>query len=168
MRIVNDYPTTALCKCIKKITKGTISVLQSKWKLMCTNSFYFIQRCKSLRQQSYIQEPSKDFLIFPVSISTISVDISYIWGGFPQIKDKLYILLYDCRHVTIITVFFWTANGQWNQWGHWSGCSKSCDGGWERRIRICQGAAVTGQQCEGTGEEIRRCSEQRCPGEMQI
>ncbi|XP_010150436.1 PREDICTED: brain-specific angiogenesis inhibitor 3-like, partial [Eurypyga helias] len=48
-----------------------------------------------------------------------------------------------------------TANGQWNQWGHWSGCSKSCDGGWERRIRICQGAAVTGQQCEGTGEEIK-------------
>ncbi|KAG8508217.1 Adhesion G protein-coupled receptor B3, partial [Galemys pyrenaicus] len=56
-----------------------------------------------------------------------------------------------------------TANGQWNQWGHWSGCSKSCDGGWERRMRTCQGAAVTGQQCEGTGEEVRRCSEQRCP-----
>uniref|UniRef100_A0A8C3ILD6 Adhesion G protein-coupled receptor B3 n=1 Tax=Chrysemys picta bellii TaxID=8478 RepID=A0A8C3ILD6_CHRPI len=61
-----------------------------------------------------------------------------------------------------------TANGQWNQWGHWSGCSKSCDGGWERRIRICQGAAVTGQQCEGTGEEIRRCSEQRCPAPYEI
>ncbi|XP_028941793.1 adhesion G protein-coupled receptor B3, partial [Antrostomus carolinensis] len=61
-----------------------------------------------------------------------------------------------------------TANGQWNQWGHWSGCSKSCDGGWERRIRICQGAAVTGQQCEGTGEEVRRCSEQRCPAPYEI
>ncbi|KAF1491003.1 Adhesion G protein-coupled receptor B3, partial [Pygoscelis antarcticus] len=61
-----------------------------------------------------------------------------------------------------------TANGQWNQWGHWSGCSKSCDGGWERRIRTCQGAAVTGQQCEGTGEEVRRCSEQRCPAPYEI
>ncbi|XP_071663031.1 adhesion G protein-coupled receptor B3 isoform X6 [Patagioenas fasciata] len=61
-----------------------------------------------------------------------------------------------------------TANGQWNQWGHWSGCSKSCDGGWERRIRICQGAAMTGQQCEGTGEEVRRCSEQRCPAPYEI
>ncbi|XP_060091443.1 adhesion G protein-coupled receptor B3 isoform X1 [Heteronotia binoei] len=61
-----------------------------------------------------------------------------------------------------------TANGQWNQWGHWSGCSKSCDGGWEKRIRICQGAAVTGQQCEGTGEEVRRCSEQRCPAPYEI
>nr|XP_033793245.1 adhesion G protein-coupled receptor B3 isoform X5 [Geotrypetes seraphini] len=61
-----------------------------------------------------------------------------------------------------------TANGQWNQWGHWSGCSKSCDGGWERRIRICQGASVTGQQCEGTGEEVRRCNELRCPAPYEI
>lgn len=60
------------------------------------------------------------------------------------------------------------ANGQWNQWGHWSGCSKSCDGGWERRTRTCQGAAVTGQPCEGTGEEVRRCSEQRCPAPYEI
>lgn len=57
------------------------------------------------------------------------------------------------------------ANGQWNPWGPWSGCSKSCDGGWQRRVRVCQGAAVTGQQCDGTGEEVRKCSDQRCPGE---
>lgn len=56
------------------------------------------------------------------------------------------------------------ANGQWNPWGPWSGCSKSCDGGWQRRARVCQGAAVTGQQCDGTGEEVRKCSDQRCPG----
>nr|XP_020752753.1 adhesion G protein-coupled receptor B3 isoform X2 [Odocoileus virginianus texanus] len=61
-----------------------------------------------------------------------------------------------------------TANGQWNPWGHWSGCSRSCDGGWERRMRTCQGAAVTGQPCEGTGEEVRRCSEQRCPAPYEI
>ncbi|XP_066552865.1 adhesion G protein-coupled receptor B3 isoform X2 [Amia ocellicauda] len=61
-----------------------------------------------------------------------------------------------------------TANGQWNPWGHWSGCSKSCDGGWQRRIRVCQGAATTGQQCDGTGEEIRKCSEQRCPAPYEI
>nr|XP_006003090.1 PREDICTED: adhesion G protein-coupled receptor B3 [Latimeria chalumnae] len=61
-----------------------------------------------------------------------------------------------------------TANGQWNPWGHWSGCSKSCDGGWQRRIRVCQGAAVTGQQCEGVGEEVQKCSEQRCPAPYEI
>ncbi|XP_033860615.1 adhesion G protein-coupled receptor B3-like isoform X1 [Acipenser ruthenus] len=61
-----------------------------------------------------------------------------------------------------------TANGQWNPWGHWSGCSKSCDGGWQRRIRVCQGVAITGQQCEGTGEDVRKCSEKRCPAPYEI
>ncbi|XP_051775086.1 adhesion G protein-coupled receptor B3 isoform X2 [Erpetoichthys calabaricus] len=61
-----------------------------------------------------------------------------------------------------------TANGQWNPWGHWSGCSKSCDGGWQRRTRVCQGAALTGQACDGTSEDVRKCSEQRCPAPYEI
>ncbi|XP_060895577.1 adhesion G protein-coupled receptor B3 isoform X8 [Labrus mixtus] len=61
-----------------------------------------------------------------------------------------------------------TANGQWNPWGPWSGCSKSCDGGWQRRVRLCQGLAVTGQQCDGNGEEVRKCSDQRCPAPYEI
>ncbi|XP_020488426.1 adhesion G protein-coupled receptor B3 isoform X3 [Labrus bergylta] len=61
-----------------------------------------------------------------------------------------------------------TANGQWNPWGPWSGCSKSCDGGWQRRVRVCQGLAVTGQQCDGNGEEVRKCSDQRCPAPYEI
>ncbi|XP_063299041.1 adhesion G protein-coupled receptor B3 isoform X4 [Pelobates fuscus] len=61
-----------------------------------------------------------------------------------------------------------TANGQWNQWGHWSGCSRSCDGGWEKRTRTCQGAATAGHQCEGSGEDTRRCNEQRCPAPYEI
>uniref|UniRef100_A0AAY4BKL0 Adhesion G protein-coupled receptor B3 n=1 Tax=Denticeps clupeoides TaxID=299321 RepID=A0AAY4BKL0_9TELE len=60
------------------------------------------------------------------------------------------------------------SNGQWNPWGPWSGCSKSCDGGWQRRVRVCQGAATTGQQCDGTGEEVRKCSDQRCPAPYEI
>ncbi|XP_023183054.1 adhesion G protein-coupled receptor B3 isoform X8 [Xiphophorus maculatus] len=61
-----------------------------------------------------------------------------------------------------------TANGQWNPWGPWSGCSKSCDGGGQRRVRVCQGVAVTGQQCDGNGEEVRKCSDQRCPAPYEI
>ncbi|XP_075058680.1 adhesion G protein-coupled receptor B3 isoform X3 [Mixophyes fleayi] len=61
-----------------------------------------------------------------------------------------------------------TANGQWNPWGPWTGCSRSCDGGWEKRTRSCQGATITGQQCEGSGEDVRRCSEQRCPAPYEI
>ncbi|XP_061914286.1 adhesion G protein-coupled receptor B3 isoform X6 [Entelurus aequoreus] len=61
-----------------------------------------------------------------------------------------------------------TANGQWNPWGPWSGCSKSCDGGWQRRTRVCQGAATTGHQCDGNKEEVRKCSDQRCPAPYEI
>ncbi|XP_061914290.1 adhesion G protein-coupled receptor B3 isoform X10 [Entelurus aequoreus] len=60
------------------------------------------------------------------------------------------------------------ANGQWNPWGPWSGCSKSCDGGWQRRTRVCQGAATTGHQCDGNKEEVRKCSDQRCPAPYEI
>uniref|UniRef100_A0A8C9TNF9 Adhesion G protein-coupled receptor B3 n=1 Tax=Scleropages formosus TaxID=113540 RepID=A0A8C9TNF9_SCLFO len=73
----------------------------------------------------------------------------------------------ECRGHWAETVKFVpssAANGQWNPWGPWSGCSKSCDGGWQRRVRLCQGAAVTGQQCEGSSDEVRKCSDQRCPG----
>ncbi|XP_061766370.1 adhesion G protein-coupled receptor B3 isoform X4 [Nerophis ophidion] len=61
-----------------------------------------------------------------------------------------------------------TANGQWNPWGPWSGCSKSCDGGWQRRTRVCQGAATSGHQCDGNKEEVRKCSDQRCPAPYEI
>ncbi|XP_051936526.1 adhesion G protein-coupled receptor B3 isoform X10 [Hippocampus zosterae] len=60
------------------------------------------------------------------------------------------------------------ANGQWNPWGPWSGCSKSCDGGWQRRTRVCQGAATTGHKCDGNREEVRKCSDQRCPAPYEI
>ncbi|XP_071998295.1 adhesion G protein-coupled receptor B3 isoform X5 [Engystomops pustulosus] len=61
-----------------------------------------------------------------------------------------------------------TANGQWNHWGPWSGCSRSCDGGWEKRTRSCQGITITGQQCEGSGEDVQKCNEQRCPAPYEI
>ncbi|XP_069830689.1 adhesion G protein-coupled receptor B3 isoform X4 [Dendropsophus ebraccatus] len=61
-----------------------------------------------------------------------------------------------------------TANGQWNHWGPWSGCSRSCDGGWEKRTRSCQGIANTGQPCEGSGEDVQKCNEQRCPAPYEI
>ncbi|XP_075718116.1 adhesion G protein-coupled receptor B3 isoform X6 [Rhinoderma darwinii] len=61
-----------------------------------------------------------------------------------------------------------TANGQWNHWGPWSGCSRSCDGGWEKKTRSCQGITITGQQCEGSGEDVRKCNEQRCPAPYEI
>lgn len=56
------------------------------------------------------------------------------------------------------------ADGKWGPWNAWSLCSKTCDTGWQRRFRMCQATGAQGYPCEGTGEEVKPCSEKRCPG----
>ncbi|XP_060113829.1 adhesion G protein-coupled receptor B2 isoform X2 [Heteronotia binoei] len=51
----------------------------------------------------------------------------------------------------------------WGPWNHWSLCSKTCDTGWQRRFRMCQGTGVQGYPCEGSGEEVKTCNEKKCP-----
>nr|XP_034358169.1 adhesion G protein-coupled receptor B2 isoform X8 [Arvicanthis niloticus] len=55
------------------------------------------------------------------------------------------------------------ADGKWGPWNAWSLCSKTCDTGWQRRFRMCQASGTQGYPCEGTGEEVKPCSEKRCP-----
>uniref|UniRef100_A0A6I8P7K2 Adhesion G protein-coupled receptor B2 n=1 Tax=Ornithorhynchus anatinus TaxID=9258 RepID=A0A6I8P7K2_ORNAN len=54
-------------------------------------------------------------------------------------------------------------DGKWGPWNPWSLCSKTCDTGWQRRFRMCQGTGVQGYPCEGTGEEVKTCNEKKCP-----
>uniref|UniRef100_A0ABM5ETK6 Adhesion G protein-coupled receptor B2 isoform X1 n=2 Tax=Pogona vitticeps TaxID=103695 RepID=A0ABM5ETK6_9SAUR len=55
------------------------------------------------------------------------------------------------------------ADSKWGPWNHWSLCSKTCDTGWQRRFRMCQGTGVQGYPCEGSGEEVKTCNEKKCP-----
>lgn len=55
-------------------------------------------------------------------------------------------------------------DGKWGPWNSWSLCSKTCDTGWQRRFRMCQAPGAQGYPCEGPGEEVKPCSEKRCPG----
>ncbi|XP_069865041.1 adhesion G protein-coupled receptor B2 isoform X9 [Dipodomys merriami] len=54
-------------------------------------------------------------------------------------------------------------DGKWGPWNAWSLCSKTCDTGWQRRFRMCQATGTQGYPCEGSGEEVKPCSEKRCP-----
>ncbi|XP_010619895.2 adhesion G protein-coupled receptor B2 isoform X10 [Fukomys damarensis] len=54
-------------------------------------------------------------------------------------------------------------DGKWGPWNAWSLCSKTCDTGWQRRFRMCHASGAQGYPCEGTGEEVKPCSEKRCP-----
>ncbi|NWI42264.1 AGRB2 protein, partial [Picathartes gymnocephalus] len=55
-------------------------------------------------------------------------------------------------------------DSKWGPWNHWSLCSKTCDTGWQRRFRMCEGTGMQGYPCEGTGEEVKTCNEKKCPG----
>lgn len=54
--------------------------------------------------------------------------------------------------------------GNWGAWNHWSLCSKTCDSGWQRRFRMCEGTGIQGYPCDGSGEEVRSCNDKKCPG----
>ncbi|XP_028820582.1 adhesion G protein-coupled receptor B2 isoform X3 [Denticeps clupeoides] len=58
--------------------------------------------------------------------------------------------------------------GNWGAWNHWSLCSKTCDSGWQRRFRMCEGTGIQGYPCDGSGEEVRACNEKKCPAPNEI
>ncbi|XP_067282546.1 adhesion G protein-coupled receptor B2 isoform X3 [Pseudorasbora parva] len=58
--------------------------------------------------------------------------------------------------------------GNWGAWNHWSLCSKTCDSGWQRRFRMCEGTGIQGYPCDGSGEEVRSCNEKKCPAPHEI
>uniref|UniRef100_A0A672G4Z2 Adhesion G protein-coupled receptor B1a n=1 Tax=Salarias fasciatus TaxID=181472 RepID=A0A672G4Z2_SALFA len=59
-------------------------------------------------------------------------------------------------------------DGKWQPWSLWTGCSKTCGGGSQHRNRICYGPFFGGEPCPGEREEVRRCSEKRCPEPHEI
>ena len=61
---------------------------------------------------------------------------------------KLYLNLVDC---------------EWNDWGSWNQCSKSCNSGTQKRTRrVLRRAKFGGKQCSGRTTETRRCNEIPC------
>ncbi|XP_068188956.1 adhesion G protein-coupled receptor B2 [Antennarius striatus] len=61
-----------------------------------------------------------------------------------------------------------SGGGNWGSWNHWNLCTKTCDSGWQRRFRMCEGTGAQGYPCEGSGEEVRSCNEKKCPAPHEI
>ena len=57
-------------------------------------------------------------------------------------------------------------DGNWSDWGNWSGCPVTCGGGEQIRTRTCTNppAAFGGAPCPGEPEERRLCNKNPCPG----
>uniref|UniRef100_A0A670Y3S6 Adhesion G protein-coupled receptor B2 n=1 Tax=Pseudonaja textilis TaxID=8673 RepID=A0A670Y3S6_PSETE len=56
-----------------------------------------------------------------------------------------------------------SAASKWGPWSEWNLCSKTCDTGWQKRFRMCQGMGTQDYPCEGSGEEVKTCNEKKCP-----
>ncbi|XP_068616631.1 adhesion G protein-coupled receptor B1 [Brachionichthys hirsutus] len=59
-------------------------------------------------------------------------------------------------------------DGEWQPWSVWSGCSKTCGGGSQKRNRICYGPFFGGLHCPGEREEVQHCNGKRCPEPHEI
>ena len=57
-------------------------------------------------------------------------------------------------------------DGGWSDWSPFTGCSVSCDGGFQVRLRECTNPPPTGtgKKCEGLAVEIQSCNTNDCEG----
>ena len=57
-------------------------------------------------------------------------------------------------------------DGGWSEYGHWSDCTASCDGGTQMRTRTCTNPepANGGAECDGEDHESQDCNTEACPG----
>ena len=56
------------------------------------------------------------------------------------------------------------ADCKWGSFGPWSGCTKTCGGGFQTRTRTVETPAANGgSDCVGDASETRACSTGACP-----
>ena len=67
--------------------------------------------------------------------------------------------MYPVSFVVIINFVMLAVAANWGQWGSWGGCSATCGGGRQQRIRRCVG----GNTCVGANSQFRDCNTQNCP-----
>ncbi|ERE79919.1 ADAMTS-like protein 3 [Cricetulus griseus] len=54
-------------------------------------------------------------------------------------------------------------DGNWDAWGEWSDCSRTCGGGASYSLRRC----LTGRNCEGQNIRYKTCSNHDCPADSE-
>ncbi|XP_031560478.1 A disintegrin and metalloproteinase with thrombospondin motifs adt-1-like isoform X2 [Actinia tenebrosa] len=61
-------------------------------------------------------------------------------------------------------------DGKWSNWGTWTQCSRSCNGGFKSRYRECDNPfpSYGGQPCDGFYSERVACNTQRCTAKTSL
>lgn len=83
------------------------------------------------------------------------------WRRFLSLLNLIFNLHSLLCHVNKYLLLSLAAQPQWGPWTSWSSCSKTCKGGLQGRVRLCDSPApAPGQQigCEGPDEQNRICN----------
>ncbi|CAC5422954.1 Neurotrypsin,Scavenger receptor cysteine-rich type 1 protein M130,Deleted in malignant brain tumors 1 protein,Coadhesin,Thrombospondin-1,Mucin-like protein,Hemicentin-1,Thrombospondin-2,Scavenger receptor cysteine-rich domain-containing group B protein,Soluble scavenger receptor cysteine-rich domain-containing protein SSC5D [Mytilus coruscus] len=58
-----------------------------------------------------------------------------------------------------------SVRGNWGSWSTWTGCSSSCDSGYQTKHRVCNNPvpSSSGLYCNGTSFAVRNCKIANCP-----
>lgn len=102
---------------------------------------------------------------FPCSISfgLLVYFVCQVLGGMLD----LYVVGHKMSHsVHFFVLILCLVDGQWAEWGSWGDCSATCGLGTAMRMRNCSNPAPQfgGEECEGSAEDQRSCTERSCPG----
>ena len=64
--------------------------------------------------------------------------------------------------------FYSEVDGNWGSWTEVSECSRSCGGGTNYRMRMCNNPSPRfgGNWCPGIITEFQQCNTQGCPGKI--
>ena len=68
----------------------------------------------------------------------------------------------------IENLFQFLVNCEWEAWGTYSKCSKSCGGGTQSRSRSKSVVESNGGSCSGFPTETKNCNTQGCPSKSMI
>ena len=80
-----------------------------------------------------------------------------------KIRSSQNIVLHVCIYLPYIANP--AVDGGWSAWSSWTSCSKSCNGGFQSRLRSCTNPSPSGggKQCLGISAETDPCNAFQCP-----
>lgn len=116
------------------------------------------------------------YLITTLPKFTAQATCERIWNRLALVSGKstgiiiVHCTTLDCLQVFLYTtgIMYFSVNGSWGPWSQWSICSRTCNIGQRRRIRICDSPAPSngGLHCNYSGDsavDVVNCKMDDCP-----
>ena len=101
------------------------------------------------------------------AISRPWYNCSYTMAAKPIKSLELHYTMMQFLIITLtFRLNFFLVNGGWSNWGTWGGCSVTCGGGSQIRMRSCTNPPPSGggANCQGSDSQSQSCGINGCSG----